>query len=157
MNRNRKIANPLSQLALNAWYKVLIALGSFVFLLAGAGCFQLIRLGQQALWPRCVAVGIGEWINHPLTTAIYQENVFRERVFTFRMRTVKPAGLFFDLLGAVLLWLGALNSSNFHPVSVTVEFSRSIFTDPVSVGLTLKKLVIHTLPILFHLVVTFHP
>ncbi|RSC60580.1 hypothetical protein EGW07_24365 [Citrobacter amalonaticus] len=101
--------NPLSQLALNAWYKVLIALGSFVFLLAGAGMFPAYPAGATGLMALgCVAVGIGEWINHPLTTAIYQENVFRERVFTFRMRTVKPAGLFFDLLGAVLLLAGCI-------------------------------------------------
>lgn len=101
------LQNPLSKLALDAWYKVLIAFGAFVFLLAGAGMFPAFPAGATGLIALgCVAIGIGEWINHPLKTAIYQENCFRERVFTFKWRTTKPAGLIFDTIGALLLVIG---------------------------------------------------
>ncbi|WP_128598915.1 hypothetical protein [Pantoea rodasii] len=99
--------NPLSQLALNAWYKVLIALGGAVFLLTGAGAFPAFPTAATgAISLGCVFIGIGEWINHPLKTAIYQEDAFRERVFTIRWRSNKPIGIAFDVLGATLTAIG---------------------------------------------------
>ena len=59
--------NPLSKLALDSWYKVVIVVGAFVVLLNGAGLLPnyptretfIIGLG-------CVLFGVAEWMNHPM-------------------------------------------------------------------------------------------
>lgn len=100
--------NPIAKLALNYWYKVLIAGGFFVFLVNGTGVLTayptaatgLISLGC-ALW------GVGEWINHP-----YQE-VLIPGVFgrpsgklSGYPRKVSLAGIAFDVIGGVLIVFG---------------------------------------------------
>ncbi|MBS4050762.1 MAG: hypothetical protein KGZ69_06125 [Methylomonas sp.] len=57
---------------------------------------QLMALGG-------IAVGIGEWINHPLQTRVnIPENL---KIWSFR-RAMSPLGAFFDLLGVLVFALG---------------------------------------------------
>ncbi|EBF7359405.1 hypothetical protein OFY73_004650 [Salmonella enterica] len=100
--------NPIAKLALNYWYKVLIAGGFFVFLVNGTGLLSayptaatgFISLGC-ALW------GIGEWINHPYKEILIPGVFGRPSgKISGYPRSASPAGVAFDIVGAVLITLG---------------------------------------------------
>lgn len=67
--------NPLSNLALDFWYKVVLAVGVVVFLLSltfelkgvSNSIALLISLGASF-------IGLGEWVNHPKSTSIVPPN-----------------------------------------------------------------------------------
>lgn len=93
---------PLSKLALDHWYKVLMAAGFAVFLLSGAGLLPVLP-GKPAL---LVALGtfffgLGEWRNHPLQTRVHLN-----LKITGYPRRPCLSGLAFDLLGLALIALG---------------------------------------------------
>ena len=101
--------NPLSKLALDYWYQVLMVVGIVVFLLAGAGLLKafptiptaLISFG--AFW-----LGLGEWINHPLQTALRAPSIyFPGGIITGHSRNGRLLGYFFDILGLGLISFGA--------------------------------------------------
>jgi len=63
--------NPLSKLALDYWYHVLMVTCFFVFLLSAAGVLKLLPVAPMiAISAGGFFVGLGEWINHPLQSAI---------------------------------------------------------------------------------------
>ena len=63
--------NPISKLALEHWYQVLMAAGLFLFLLSGAGLLkEFPTLPTAAIAIGVFFFGMGEWINHPLQTAL---------------------------------------------------------------------------------------
>lgn len=100
--------NPLSKLALDYWYQVLMVVGIVIFLLTGAGLLKAFPTMPTALvalgtfW-----LGIGEWINHPLQTILKAADAsFPGGVLTGHPRNPKPLGLVFDLLGIVLIIFG---------------------------------------------------
>ncbi|MEI2635587.1 MAG: hypothetical protein V9E92_01830 [Methylotenera sp.] len=94
--------NPLSKLALDYWYQVVMVVGIVVFLLAGAGLLKaypaiptsLISLGA-------FFIGVGEWINHPLQTKLHPIGIIRGHP-----RNAKFGGIAFDILGACLIIFG---------------------------------------------------
>jgi hypothetical protein len=95
--------NPTTKFALDHWYKVLMAAGLLVFCLAGAGLLAQFPTAPTALVAAGVFfIGMGEGINHPLQTHVYQ----RGDISTAHPRSAGPAGLFFDALGAGLIALG---------------------------------------------------
>ena len=100
--------NPISKLALEHWYQVLMAAGLFLFLLAGAGLLKEFPTRPTA----SVAIGVfffgmGEWINHPLQTALMQATArFPAGVISGHPRKARPTGIFFDLLGLALIGYG---------------------------------------------------
>jgi len=63
--------NPLSALKIDAWYKIIPVLGSVLLVLALTVELQdvsntMVQISSLGL----IAVGIGEWINHPLQTKL---------------------------------------------------------------------------------------
>lgn len=96
------MSNPLEKLALDHWYKVLMAGGFTVFLLTAAGLLPalpvkpclLISLGTFFF-------GLGEWRNHPLQTRIAGN--FK---ITGHPRAANGVGSVFDLLGLALIGYG---------------------------------------------------
>lgn len=101
--------NPLSKLALDYWYQVLMVVGIVIFLLAGAGLLKAFPTMPTALIALGIFwLGIGEWINHPLQNILTAANAsFPGGALTGHPRNPKPLGLAFDLLGIVLIIFGA--------------------------------------------------
>ena len=95
--------NPLSKVALDHWYQVVMVAGIFVFILAGAGLLKAFPVVPTALvsfgffW-----VGLGEWANHPLQTKLHPIGIVRGHP-----RNPKPIGIVFDIVGLVLICFGA--------------------------------------------------
>lgn len=100
--------NPLSKLALDYWYKVMMVVGIVVFLLAGAGLLKAYPTVPTALISLgTFFVGVGEWINHPLQTAIMPAAIGRPGgVIAGHPRNAKFAGIAFDIFGIILIVFG---------------------------------------------------
>ncbi|EAA3032893.1 hypothetical protein DJ138_14470 [Salmonella enterica] len=104
----KNMENPIAKLALNYWYKVLIAGGFFVFLVNGTGILTAYpTAGTGLISLGCALWGVGEWINHP-----YQE-VLIPGVFgrpsgklSGYPRKVSLAGIAFDVIGGALIVFG---------------------------------------------------
>ena len=93
--------NPLSALKIDAWYKIIPALGSVLLVLSLTVELQdvsntMVQMSSLGL----IAIGIGEWINHPLQTKLglgYK--------ITSRNRINTIAGNFWVLLGiGLIIW-----------------------------------------------------
>ncbi|HEK0655351.1 TPA: hypothetical protein SMP34_000667 [Proteus mirabilis] len=102
--------NPLSKLALDAWYKILIVGGFFVFILTGTGLLTafptqatvIISLG-------CAVWGVGEWINHPFQTILNLDNLGRVvGKMTGRPRKASIFGTVLDVLGLFMIARGIM-------------------------------------------------
>ena len=100
--------NPLSRLALDYWYQVLIVVSIVIFLLSGAGFLKSFPTDPTALislagfW-----IGLGEWVNHPLQTSLMPPTAYHPAgIVTGHPRRPSAMGNFFLLLGLVLLALG---------------------------------------------------
>ena len=100
--------NPLSKLALDYWYQVLMVVGIVIFLLVGAGILKayptiptsLVSLG--IFW-----LGLGEWINHPLQTKLMPASVsFPGGIVIGHPRNASFSGVAFDVLGIGLIIFG---------------------------------------------------
>lgn len=100
--------NPLSKLALDYWYKVMMVVGIVVFLLAGAGLLKAYPIAPTSLISLgTFFIGVGEWINHPLQTAIMSPTIGRPGgVITGHPRNAKFGGIAFDIFGIVLIGFG---------------------------------------------------
>jgi len=100
--------NPLSKLALDYWYQVLMAVGVVVFLAAGAGLLSAFPTVPTAVISLgCFFVGLGEWINHPLQTKILHANAYRPGgVVTGHPRNPQFIGTAFDVLGVTIICIG---------------------------------------------------
>lgn len=100
--------NPLSKLALDHWYQVLMVVGIVVFILAGMGVLKAFPVAPTALISLGgFLVGVGEWINHPLQTALMPATArFPGGVITGHPRSPKVIGVAFDILGLALIGIG---------------------------------------------------
>jgi len=100
--------NPLSKLALDYWYHVLMVVGIVVFLAAGAGLLPTFPTAPTALISLGVFfIGLGEWINHPLQTALIPATAsFPSGVISGHPRSPKILGIAFDILGLALICVG---------------------------------------------------
>lgn len=97
--------NPLSKLALDAWYKVLIMVGSFTILLNGAGLLPAYPTRETFIIAfGSVVLGIGEWINHPLNETAYPRtaNMPAIKLVDYSWRP-SPVGIIFDIIGAGMI------------------------------------------------------
>lgn len=94
--------NPTTKFALDHWYKVLMAGGLLVLCLTGAGLLKEFPTAATALVALgTFFIGMGEWINHPLRTAVHPRGIV-----TGHPRNASAPGVFFDLLGGALLLFG---------------------------------------------------
>lgn len=100
--------NPLSKLALDYWYKVVMVVSIFVFLLVGAGLLpefptaptSFISIGG-------FFVGLGEWVNHPLQSIVLQRDALTyEKLGVCHARKNKILGIVFVILGVFLVFTG---------------------------------------------------
>ncbi len=98
--------NPLANLKIDYWYKALVVISSVVFLLSLTvkledienNIVQLISLGL-------FFIGLGEWINHPLQTALMCPNIYDApggAITTSYKRSPRLTGNLFDILGFIL-------------------------------------------------------
>lgn len=104
------ISNPLSNLILDYWYKVLMVVGFFVFLLAGLGLLSAFPIAPTVLISSGLFfLGLGEWINHPLQTEFVEANAYHPSgQLTGYPRNNTPVGVLFALLGFSLIIYGLL-------------------------------------------------
>jgi hypothetical protein len=100
--------NPLSKLALDYWYQVLMVVSVAVFLLTGAGILKAFPTVASALISLgCFGIGLGEWINHPLQTSLLPPNAYHPGgILTSHPRRVSAVGSLFLLLGLILTAFG---------------------------------------------------
>ncbi|WP_426993745.1 hypothetical protein [Methylomonas sp. CM2] len=100
--------NPLSKLALDYWYQVLMVVSFVVFLSAGAGVLSAFpTIPTAVISLGCFFVGLGEWINHPLQTALMSATAYHPGgVITSHPRNPRFVGVAFDVLGAILIVFG---------------------------------------------------
>ena len=101
--------NPLSKLALDYWYQVLMVVCVVVFLLAGAGLLKAFPVAPTAaISAGGFFIGLGEWINHPLQTAIMRATAYQPGgVLTGHPRSNSIIGVAFVLLGVALVAVGS--------------------------------------------------
>lgn len=100
--------NPLSKLALDYWYKVVLVVCIVIFLLTGAGLLPAFPTAPTALISLGgFFIGLGEWINHPLQTRLFAGSArFPAGVVSGHPRTTTILGFTFDLLGVALVAYG---------------------------------------------------
>jgi hypothetical protein len=100
--------NPLSKLAIDHWYKALMAAGLGVFLVNGAGALKAYpALEVGLLSAGTFFFGLGEWMSHPLQTTFYPATAYRPGgIATSYPRRFSLGGLLFDILGLGLVGLG---------------------------------------------------
>jgi len=94
--------NPLSKLALDYWYKVLMVVCVPVFLLSAMGMLKEFPVAPtSAISAGGFFIGLGEWINHPVQTAIIGAGVI-----SGHPRKNNVIGVLFLLLGIGLITFG---------------------------------------------------
>lgn len=100
--------NPLSKLALDYWYQVLMVVCIVVFLLAGSGVLKAFPVAPTA----AISIGgfftgLGEWINHPLQTGFLPPSIYNPGgIVTSHPRNNSPLGVAFDALGIAIICVG---------------------------------------------------
>ena len=100
--------NPLSKLALDYWYQVLMVVCVAVFLLVGTGVLSAFPIAPTAIVSAGgFFMGLGEWVNHPLRTAIMPRSAtYGAGVITGHPRSNSVIGVCFDVIGAALICFG---------------------------------------------------
>lgn len=92
---------------LDHWYKVLVLAGAAG--VAGALAFDLGDVDSRHVLLLALGVffvGLGEWVNHPIQTIVFQKTRYDPiHVVTGYPRHPKRLGTLFDLLGALLVGL----------------------------------------------------
>ena len=97
--------NPLDKINLDAWYKVVMVVGIFVFALSGAGILKEFPVVPTALISLGMFfIGLGEWINHPLQHTVRPGFIGRGYP-----RRQSFAGIVFDILGIALIGYGCVD------------------------------------------------
>ena len=104
----KKMENPLSKLALDYWYQVLMVISMVVFLAAGAGVLAAFPTVPTAVISLGTFFdGLGEWVNHPLQTSIMRPTAYHSGgVLTAHPRNNQPIGVAFVILGLLLIFVG---------------------------------------------------
>lgn len=97
----------LSKLALDAWYKVMIWIGTFAFIATAAGLLPKLPTKPSLLISLgAIFFGLGEWKNHPLKT-ILQEAWGRQFLASGHKRAFSFTGTVLCFFGLFLAYLGA--------------------------------------------------
>jgi hypothetical protein len=101
----KNMQNPLSRLALDAWYKVIIVVGTFIILLNGAGLLPKYPIKETLMIGLgCIIWGIAEWINHPMHETVHPKQYgFPSHVTIDRCWRPSIPGLILDAVGLGLI------------------------------------------------------
>ena len=104
--------NPLSKLALDYWYQVLMVVCVVIFIMCGAGMLQAFQVAPAAMISGGgFFVGLGEWINHPLQTAIRLDQFDRATgIISGHPRKNSPIGICFVVGGLCLVFFGSFRA-----------------------------------------------
>jgi hypothetical protein len=95
-------ANPLPQLTLEIWYKLMIAVGFILVILSLTTDLKFDNLAIFAMGWGFFFAGSGEWINHPRHTVM--QTVFGHPMMgTGVQRINQPLGVSLDAFGLLLL------------------------------------------------------
>lgn len=100
------MSNPLSGLKIDYWYKALIAIGAFLFVLSLSIKLEAVSNGHMALLSSgLVLFGMGEWINHPLQTRIIPPSLDYPGWLKGHgyLRNASTGGLLLDIIGLGLV------------------------------------------------------
>jgi len=102
------IANPLSNLALDYWYQVLMVVGLVVFLLSGSGVLSAYPVAPTvSISSGLFFLGLGEWVNHPLQVKFVSANAYHPAgKITGYPRNNSGHGILFVILGSALIAYG---------------------------------------------------
>lgn len=99
------MANFLGALKLEHWYKMLIAASFALLVISLTLPLQGVPNAAVQLFSLAgMCIGTGEWINHPLQTAV---DWHMRYTLTGYPRKASLAGVLFDVAGALLLGFGA--------------------------------------------------
>lgn len=102
-------SNPLNNLKIDYWYKALVVVSATILIVSLTvklegienQIIQLLSLGTLLL---C----IGEWINHPLQTALMHPNIYARgggKITSYKRKSCLLGSLF-DILGFIILFIG---------------------------------------------------
>lgn len=99
--------NPLSQLALDYWYKVVMVVCVIIFMLIGSGHLPEFPTAPTALISiGGFFIGLGEWINHPFQTIVIQRDAFTRDILEGHLRRNSQLGICLDVFGVLLVLAG---------------------------------------------------
>ncbi|WP_429278702.1 hypothetical protein [Pantoea dispersa] len=98
--------NPIPNLKLDVWYKVMISVCTIIFLATAAGLLPNLPTKETLLASLgALFLGLGKWKNHPRHT-IVQEVWNRQYLGTGFKRKFSVTGTLLCLLGLYLLYKG---------------------------------------------------
>ncbi|EBI9493431.1 hypothetical protein DLP94_08325 [Salmonella enterica] len=102
--------NPLAKLSLDHWYKVMILIGAFIFLLNGAGLLPAYPTATTGFISSGLFFwGLGEWMNHPYQEVLTLDPFNRPTgKISGHPRNTCLTGNIFDLIGFVLIITGLI-------------------------------------------------
>ena len=102
------IDNPLPKFPIEYWYHVLMVIGATLFILSGSGLLTEFPVGATSIIAAgTFFFGLGEWVNHPLQTALYSGDAdFPAGRLTGHPRKGSLIGYVFDLVGIGLIAFG---------------------------------------------------
>jgi hypothetical protein len=105
--------NPLSNLKIDYWYKAMLAFFSVLLILGLTVDIKVIgNLAIIEFAAGGILISIGEWINHPLQTKLVQNHptLAVTGILTSHNRSPNLLGSLFDILGFILIVLGAVKA-----------------------------------------------
>jgi len=104
------MTNPLRNLKIDYWYKALVVLSAVLLLISLTVELKGIENSiAQLLCLGVLFIGIGEWINHPLQSAIMPPNAYDApggAIITSYKRKPCLLGTLFDILGFTITVVG---------------------------------------------------
>lgn len=106
-------SNPLSNLAIDYWYKAVLVIATCVLIAALSVEMQGVENNVvQLLAMGLILVGLGEWINHPLQVSIAPAY----KITSYR-RSSSFGGNLLDLIGVVLMVIGFVQMRSVEDIS----------------------------------------
>ncbi|EOV8217199.1 hypothetical protein ACOGYS_000200 [Edwardsiella piscicida] len=97
--------NPIANMKIDYWYKVLVAVGVVLFILNGTSILSRYPTIPIAfLSVGMFLIGLGEWINHPFRARFIAPNL----VARGYSRYPCAIGIIIDIIGVILLIIGII-------------------------------------------------
>ena len=103
--------NPLEQLIIDHWYKAMLTLSTVLLILSLTVDIRVISNESLALLSTgLIFISLGEWINHPLQTALFNPLIDQTTTYKLTSNNRKPCrlGNLFNILGGLFVCMGAV-------------------------------------------------